>query len=152
MPTTGLLCSNTSSTLQADSKGAFVAQTVELPLTVYAYGDHDMVLQLHVAGVACTNTTHHNIHNRTQTSRIPPSVFLPGASLTFPPLTPGKGSVCVYDCDGRLCPIGINSAGLAVTVFNLHQGLGSVATSKSVLPFIPICRFHLCPSIQSTPP
>uniref|UniRef100_A0A7S1NEP8 Uncharacterized protein n=1 Tax=Eutreptiella gymnastica TaxID=73025 RepID=A0A7S1NEP8_9EUGL len=77
---------------QVDSNGAFVAQTVELPLTVYAYGDHDMVLQLHATGI---------------------------------------GSVCVYDCDGRLCPIGMNSAGLAVTVFNLHQGLSSVSASKS---------------------
>lgn len=25
-----------------------------------------------------------------------------------------------YDCDGRLCPIGLNSVGLAITLFNLH--------------------------------
>jgi len=33
---------------------------------------------------------------------------------------PGGGAV-VYDSDGRLCPIGLSSAGLGVSVFNLHQ-------------------------------
>eukprot|EP00928_Gymnodinium_smaydae_P056238 TRINITY_DN3964_c0_g1_i1.p1 TRINITY_DN3964_c0_g1~~TRINITY_DN3964_c0_g1_i1.p1 ORF type:complete len:525 (+),score=54.21 TRINITY_DN3964_c0_g1_i1:74-1576(+) len=34
--------------------------------------------------------------------------------------TPG-GSVVVYDSDGRLCPVGFNSSGLGVGIFNLHQ-------------------------------
>ncbi|CAE7665441.1 Pla2g12a, partial [Symbiodinium sp. CCMP2456] len=29
--------------------------------------------------------------------------------------------VLAYDCDGRFCPVGMNSAGLGVCVFNLHD-------------------------------
>ena len=39
-------------------------------------------------------------------------------SCAFPLLTLRR--VLAYDTDGRLCPIGINDAGLGVAVFNLH--------------------------------
>jgi len=35
-------------------------------------------------------------------------------------LRTGAGQVLAYDVDGRLCPIGLNSEGLAVGIFNLH--------------------------------
>ncbi|CAK0876005.1 unnamed protein product [Prorocentrum cordatum] len=36
-------------------------------------------------------------------------------------LRTASGCTLAYDTDGRLCPIGLNSAGLGVGVFNLHQ-------------------------------
>lgn len=36
-------------------------------------------------------------------------------------LSTPAGNILAYDVDGRLCPIGLNSAGLGVTVFNLFQ-------------------------------
>merc|ERR1711879_461916 len=34
-------------------------------------------------------------------------------------------AVLVSDCDGRLCPIGFNSKGLGISVFNLHLSVTS---------------------------
>lgn len=62
-------------------RACIVSQTVDLPHTLYGFGDFDCVIRL----------------------RSP------------------AGSTMVYDSDGRLCPIGLNSAGLAVSVFNLMQ-------------------------------
>lgn len=67
--------------LVADRGAALSAQTVDLPGSLYGFGDFDCILRLR---------------------------------------TPA-GNVLVYDTDGRLCPIGLNSAGLGVTVYNLHQ-------------------------------
>jgi hypothetical protein len=60
---------------------AVVGQTVDLPPSVYGFGDFDIAMQLKW----------------------------------------GSGSALCYDVDGRLCPIGFNSCGLGVTIFNLHH-------------------------------
>ena len=55
-----------------------------------------------------------------QTADLPPGLYGYGDYDCVLKLTVGASSVLVYDVDGRLCPIGLNSAGLAIAVFNLH--------------------------------
>ena len=70
----------------SDPDFAMAAQTVELPLKLYGYGDADVVLHLEL-----------------QTEGSSPQ------------------RVLCYDVDGRCCPVGLNSAGLATTTFTLRQ-------------------------------
>lgn len=56
-----------------------------------------------------------------QSVDLPPIVYGFGDLDCVLRLSTPAGAVLAYDVDGRLCPIGLNSAGLGITVFNLFQ-------------------------------
>eukprot|EP00971_Amphidinium_carterae_P288874 5735894-Amphidinium_carterae.1 len=68
-----------------------------------------------------------------QTAELPPSLYGHGDFDCILHLRSSTGTVVAYDTDGRLCPIGLNSAGnLGVTVFNLFQSQPSGFEQESI--------------------
>jgi len=56
-----------------------------------------------------------------QTADLPPLLYGYGDFDTVLCLKTPQAGTLVYDSDGRLCPIGMNSSGLGIAVFNLHM-------------------------------
>jgi hypothetical protein len=124
---TGFAVSHEGVAVRSDGSGggggsALLAQTVELPLSLYGFGDLDLVMKLATTGGDAATTGG-------GTAAVP--VKVEGQNASADGVTKGvtKGvdpkhahKVMCYDCDGRLCPVGLNEAGLGVCIFNLHQG------------------------------